>query len=125
MKVTTIPDRVTLLFHDGCSRAHWSLGEIRKCTGRFVHGDQVTAVTYVSDQQVKPVHSELSDWLTESEGKILRSPLGYHYAYLQKLRAQLARLLELKPLEADVDAEHFVVKMAEDAKLRARTMRSE
>jgi hypothetical protein len=42
-----IPDVIILLFHDGCSRAHWTFGEMRKCAGnRWVYSDQVVRVAY-------------------------------------------------------------------------------
>lgn len=34
------------MFHEGCSRGHWSMGEMRKCSGRFMHWEEITRVVY-------------------------------------------------------------------------------
>ena len=44
--ICPIPRELELIFHKGCSRAHWTMREIRKCAGHFVHADSVINVKY-------------------------------------------------------------------------------
>jgi hypothetical protein len=42
-----IPDRVVLLYHGDCTRGHWTLAEVRKCVGRYVHMNEVRRIMFV------------------------------------------------------------------------------
>jgi hypothetical protein len=41
-----VPTEIYLLFHEGCSRGHWTLREVKQCAGRWVHNDEVARVAY-------------------------------------------------------------------------------
>lgn len=42
---------IELLYHDGCSRAHWTLGEVRKCTGRWTYLEEIKTIMYTAVSQ--------------------------------------------------------------------------
>jgi hypothetical protein len=57
---------------------------------------------------IETIYRELNEWLIDSEDKVLRSPLSYHLAYLQKLRGQLAQIMGRDVQETDVAATSFI-----------------
>lgn len=48
-----IPERIILLYHANCNRAHWTITEARKCAGHYLHFDKVKQAIYVLSTEDK------------------------------------------------------------------------
>lgn len=52
----TPPQRITLYMHNGCTKLHFRISEMGKCTGeygprrRWLHSDEYKTVTYVLEE---------------------------------------------------------------------------
>jgi hypothetical protein len=55
-------------------------------------------------KEIIEIYRDLDEWLAESKDKILRTPLGYHTAYLHMVRGQLAEILGEDVKQEDVTA---------------------
>lgn len=41
MRDIKVPQEIKLFYHEGCSRGHFAISEVRKCKGSYVHLDEV------------------------------------------------------------------------------------